>query len=129
MPRNKIIPYNPNLKAHARELRKDGTLGEVLLWEQLKRKALGVQFQRQVPIDEYIVDFYCHEESLAIEIDGSSHQHEEQFAKDQKRQRALEQLEVRILRFTEKEVRTNIEGVIIAIRDELKKLDSESQKA
>jgi len=70
---NKIIPYNPKLKALARQLRKNSTLSEVLLWQKIKQKGYGVQFHRQVPLLEYIVDFYCHELKLAIEIDGDSH--------------------------------------------------------
>ena len=72
--RNKIIPYNPKLKLLARELRKNSTLSEVLLWQNIKQRGYGVQFHRQVPMLDYIVDFYCHEIGLAIEIDGSSHE-------------------------------------------------------
>lgn len=71
--KNKIIPYNPKLKEFARQLRKNSTLSEVLLWEKLKQRSMGVQFHRRVPLLEYIVDFYCHELQLAIEIDGVSH--------------------------------------------------------
>ena len=72
--KNKIIPYNPKLKEFARQLRKNSTLSEILLWQKIKQQALGVQFHRQVPLLEYIVDFYCHELKLAIEIDGKSHE-------------------------------------------------------
>ena len=72
--KTKIIPYNPKLKRYARELRKTMTLSEVLLWKELKQKQiLGYDFDRQRPIDEYIVDFYCKELNLAIEIDGITH--------------------------------------------------------
>ena len=73
MPRNTIIPYNPKLKQFARDLRNNSTLSEVLLWRQIKGQTLKYEFHRQVPIDEFIVDFYCHELKLAIEIDGDSH--------------------------------------------------------
>ncbi|MDB5138696.1 MAG: hypothetical protein JWR12_612 [Mucilaginibacter sp.] len=70
----KIIPYNPKLKALARKLRKDMTYGEVLLWNELKEDKLwGFDFDRQRCIDNYIVDFYCKDLMLAIEIDGMSH--------------------------------------------------------
>jgi len=59
--KNKIIPYNPKLKELARELRKNSTLSEVLLWLKIKAKVMGVEFHRQVPIGNFIVDFYCHE--------------------------------------------------------------------
>jgi very-short-patch-repair endonuclease len=73
MAKNVIIPYDPRLKQFARYLRNNSTLSEILLWKQIKNKALGIEFHRQVPIDEFIVDFYCHELMLAIEIDGISH--------------------------------------------------------
>ena len=73
--RNKIIPYNQELKLLARQLRKNSTFPEVLLWQNIKQRAYGVQYHRQVPMLNYIVDFYCHEIGLAIEIDGSSHEH------------------------------------------------------
>jgi very-short-patch-repair endonuclease len=58
--KRKIIPYNPKLKELARKLRKDMTLSEVLLWQELKsRQMMGYDFDRQRPIDNYIVDFYC----------------------------------------------------------------------
>ncbi|NIX59063.1 MAG: DUF559 domain-containing protein, partial [candidate division Zixibacteria bacterium] len=61
MPRNIIIPYNPQLKDRARELRKNPTVAEKILWREIRRKQLGYEFHRQVPINQFIVDFYCHE--------------------------------------------------------------------
>ncbi|WKZ20402.1 MAG: DUF559 domain-containing protein [Candidatus Jettenia sp. CY-1] len=69
------IYYNPKLKALSRELRKNSTLSEILLWNKLKaRKMRGYQFMRQKPIDNYIADFYCSKLRLVIEIDGNSHE-------------------------------------------------------
>ena len=69
-----ILPYNPALKDKARELRNNSTKTEILLWTFLKGRQLrGFDFHRQRPIDEYIVDFFCSELMLAIEIDGVSH--------------------------------------------------------
>lgn len=84
--KNRIIPYNPRLKELARNLRKQGILSEVLLWKHIQKKSLGVEFHRQVPLDEYIVDFYCHELMLAIEIDGNSHLFDNIAVNDVKRQ-------------------------------------------
>ena len=70
---NKIIPYRRDLKKRAQELRKNQTQAELELWELISKKRLGVEFHRQVPMLDYIVDFYCHEIGLAIELDGSSH--------------------------------------------------------
>ena len=76
MPRNPIIPYNPKLKERARDLKKNATFAEKILWIAIRRKQLGFEFHRQVPIDQYIVDFYCHELMLVIEVDGISHNDE-----------------------------------------------------
>ena len=114
MSRNKIIPYDPRLRSLARQLRKQGPLAEILLWKRIRnRQICGYQFHRQVPIDRYIVDFYCHELMLAIEIDGSSHFYKEE--SDQRRQKRLEKLGVHFLRFTEMDVRKDIESVLRAI--------------
>ena len=68
------LPYNPKLRARAKELRKAGNLSEVLLWQQLnKRKFKGYDFDRQKIIGNYIVDFYCLDCRVVIEVDGSSH--------------------------------------------------------
>ena len=67
-----IIKYNPKLKTIARNLRNNSTLSEVLLWRRLKNKQIkGYKFERQRPIDNYIVDFFCKELMFAIEIDGA----------------------------------------------------------
>jgi len=113
---SKIIPYNKNLKAFARKLRNDMTFGEVLLWNELKQDQLwGFDFDRQRCIDNYIVDFYCKELMLAIEIDGMSHNYEEAFLKDEKRQRILENLGVKFIRFTEAETKYDMQNVIRSI--------------
>ena len=114
--RRTIIPYNPKLKALASKLRKNMTLGEVLLWKRLRNKQMmGYDFDRQRPIDEYIVDFYCKDLMLAIEIDGGSHDHEEVYERDIKRQHRLESLGVSFLRFKEKRVREDMLSVCMAI--------------
>ncbi|MEO6524767.1 MAG: endonuclease domain-containing protein [Mucilaginibacter sp.] len=109
----KIISYNPKLKQLARKLRKDMTPGEVLLWNELKLdKFWGFDFDRQRCINNYIVDFYCKELKLAIEIDGMSHNGEEAVLKDQQRQDKLESLGIRFIRFTESEVKQDMRNVL-----------------
>jgi very-short-patch-repair endonuclease len=116
MTRNKIIPYNQALKDLARKLRKESTLSEILLWKEIKaRQILGCQFHRQVPIDNYIVDFYCHELFFAIEIDGISHARKENY--DEKRQQRLESLGVRFLRFDDLEIKFQMESVLSRIKE------------
>lgn len=108
--RNKIIPYEPHLKQLARELRKNSTLSEVLLWMKIKNKTLGVEFHRQVPILSYIVDFYCHELQLAIEIDGNSHDDKEE--KDKIRQTEMENWGVEFIRFQDIDIKKNMNAVL-----------------
>lgn len=117
---NTIIPYDPKLKEYARFLRKNSTLSEILLWQKIKSKALGVEFHRQVPMLSYIVDFYCHEIGLAIEIDGDSHEHK--YAYDAKRQGQLEIYGVRFIRFSDGEVKNNMFSVILALEEKVKEL-------
>ena len=118
--KNKIIPYNPKLKEYAKELRKNSTLSEVLLWQQIKNKALGFQFHRQVPMLEYIVDFYCHELMLAIEIDGDSHLYKYEY--DIKRQGELEKEGVVFLRFTDLDIKQNMFSVGITLEQVVQEL-------
>ncbi|WP_374539970.1 endonuclease domain-containing protein [Flavobacterium sp.] len=118
--KNKIIPYNPKLKEYAKELRKNSTLSEVLLWKNIKNKALGVQFHRQVPLLEYIVDFYCHELMLAIEIDGDSHLYKYEY--DVKRQGELEKEGIIFLRFTDSDIKQNMFSVGITLEQVVQEL-------
>jgi very-short-patch-repair endonuclease len=118
--KNKIIPYNPKLIEYARLLRKNSTLSEVLLWQQIKNKALGVQFHRQVPMLDYIVDFYCHELMLAIEIDGDSHLYKYNY--DNKRQGDLEKEGVVFLRFTDIDVKRNMFSVGLTLEQVVQQL-------
>ena len=114
----KIIPYDPILKERAKKLRKNMTPGEIILWKHLKGKQMcNCDFDRQRPIDRFIVDFYCKKLMLAIEIDGSSHDSPEAQARDRERQTRLESLGVRFLRFREEEVRSRVEGVLEVIEN------------
>jgi len=116
MKRREIIPYNPKLKELARKLRNDSTLSEIMLWNYLSGKQMqGYDFDRQRPIDNYIVDFYCKNLKLAIEIDGESHFGKEQ--KDKTRDKRLRQLCVNVLRFNDLDVRYNLEKVLRTIED------------
>jgi very-short-patch-repair endonuclease len=114
MPRRKIIPSNPRLKELARELRNHSTLAEVLLWNQIKnKKILGFDFHRQKPIDRFIVDFFCPDLMLAIEIDGVSHAQKGDV--DVERHRRLESLGVHVLRFEDRMVKREMPKVLSAI--------------
>jgi very-short-patch-repair endonuclease len=112
MARNKIIPYEKRMKSFARKLRKNMTLSEILLWQQIRKKKLGVQFHRQVPMVRFVVDFYCHELMLAIEVDGNSHDAPERKALDEERQKILEGHGVQFIRISDLEVKKNMDGVL-----------------
>ena len=98
------------------------TFGEIALWREIKGKKLGFQFSRQIPIDQFIVDFYCKDLRLAIEVDGSIHFKEEHQEKDEKRQRRLESLGVKVIRFSDTDVKNNLSWVLNEIRDEINRL-------
>lgn len=117
MPRNPIIPYNPELKQKARELRRNATASEKTLWMVLRKKQLGYEFHRQVPIGNFIVDFYCHELRLVIEADGESHQWPGAPERDRNRQEQLEALGVRFLRFTDEQILGNVKKVVGEIKE------------
>ena len=107
-----IIRYNSKLTERARYLRHNMTHGEVILWQKLKcSQMMGYDFDRQTPIDQFIVDFYCKALSLAIEIDGSIHESESAQQYDKERQARLEGLGVRFLRFRDDEVKQHPNAV------------------
>ncbi|MEQ6166692.1 endonuclease domain-containing protein [Ekhidna sp. MALMAid0563] len=110
------ITYNPKLKELSRQLRKNSTLSEVLLWNELKgKKMYGYQFMRQKPILNYIVDFFCSKLRLVIEVDGDSHNHEDANKADQTRQKEIEKLGIRFLRFDDLDVKHNMSNVLRTI--------------
>jgi very-short-patch-repair endonuclease len=121
MKRNTIIHYNHSLKFKARLLRNQCTPAEALLWSKIRRKSLGYEFHRQVPIDEYIVDFYCHELRLAIEVDGSSHDNKQDY--DRCRQGRLESLGVRFVRFENEDVKKGLSEVLRVLQDVMSELE------
>ena len=109
------VYYNPNLKEVAKKLRNNSTLSEVLLWKHLKKaQMMGYRFHRQKPIDNFIVDFYCHKLKLIIEIDGSSHEYKGN--SDTRRSERLKSLGFNILRFQDIDIKRNLENVLFAIR-------------
>ena len=119
------IFYNKKLKALSSELRKKGTLSEVLLWNVLKgRKIKGYQFMRQKPIRNYIVDFFCSNLKLVIEIDGVSHN--DKGESDRIRQKKLESLGLSVIRFYEWDVKKDIRAVVQSIEDWIAEYEKKS---
>ena len=112
------------MKELARKLRKKSTLAEILLWQKLRNKQMhGYDFHRQKPIDNYIVDFFCHKLRLIIEIDGQSH--DSKTDEDRDRQKRLEAIGLYVLRFLDSDVKQNLEGVIAAIEKWIKEYEKQ----
>ena len=111
--KRKIIPYNPNLKELAKRLRQNMTFSEVKLWNELKNgQMMGYDFDRQRPIGNYIVDFYCKDLQLALEVDGITHEDEKVIWKDAIRQDELEISGVSFLRFDALLVINKVESAV-----------------
>ncbi len=108
-----MLRYNKDLKSFSQQLRKNMTDAERRLWTRLRGKQLkDLQFYRQKPIGDYIVDFYCPKAKLAIELDGGQHYTEEGKEKDRVRDEYLFGVGVQVLRFSDREVLTQTDGVL-----------------
>ena len=106
-------PYNKNLKQASRDLRNNMTYAEKLLWSRLRNKQiLGLQFYRQQPILNFIVDFYCPAANVVIECDGGQHFTDEGLEADRVRDEALAQFGLKVLRFDNGQVIGQIDGVV-----------------
>ena len=111
-----MIKYNHKLKERARRLRSQMTDSELALWERLRRKQVqAVQFYRQKPIGNYIVDFYAPKPKIVVEVDGSQHMDSEHAARDLQRDAFLASQGLRVLRFDDLQVLKEIEGVMEVI--------------
>jgi len=118
MKKRKIIPYNSHLIKFARILRNNSTKSEILLWMKLKgKKMYGYDFHRQKPIDNYILDFYCAELRLGIELDGYSHEFMEVIEKDTRKTRKMNELGITIMRFSDRQVFNDLDNVLWEIEN------------
>jgi very-short-patch-repair endonuclease len=110
------LSYNPNLKHLERQLRKNMTESENRLWSKIRgRQILDVQFYRQKPIGDYIVDFYAPVVKLVVEVDGSQHLDAESAAKDRIRDEFMRELGLKVLRFNSMEMLEQTESVLETI--------------
>ncbi len=115
MPQRKLLEF-------ARELRKSQTDAENLLWHHLRgRRFYNFKFRRQQPVCGYILDFYCHEANLGIELDGGDHNKKDQLHYDEKRARILESAGISIVRFWNHDVLQSLEAVLEELYNQLKK--------
>jgi len=112
------FPYDPKLKERAKELRKNMTPWERKLWYEFLR-GYRPRFQRQKMIGQHIVDFYCPEARLAIELDGSQHYTEEKRKADDLRTREIQKYKVQMIRFTNTDVMNHFTSVCETIHQEV----------
>ncbi len=111
-----MLPYNKKLKLRSRELRNSMTDAEIALWAKVRRKQIyGLQFHRQKPLGNYVVDFYCPLVRLVIEIDGSQHYQPDGMQSDAIRDDYLKSLGLSVLRFSNIDVLSNMDGVLTMI--------------
>ncbi len=103
---------NPRVVQRARELRQDQTQAEEVLWRALRDRRVGHKIRRQHPLGRFIIDFYCHQAALCIEIDGDAHSEASQRAYDIARTQYLEDHGYRIVRFTNRDIQQNLQAVI-----------------
>jgi very-short-patch-repair endonuclease len=124
--------YRPRIKVWektkvaARELRKEQTNAEALLWERLRKRALeGHRFRRQHPIDRFIVDFCCPSHRLVVELDGGIHLGQRE--RDRARERILDELGFRVVRFSNEQVLNETERVLAALLHELRQIETATE--
>ena len=107
-----VAPVADHMRKRVRKLRADQTEPEAVLWDALHAKRLmGLKFRRQVPIDNYIVDFFCPEHHLIVELDGSQHQTDAAQAYDARRTAFLRSQGYAVLRFPNDDVLHDLDGV------------------
>jgi len=122
MKREMFYNADPLIFEKARSLRNKLTPAEQTFWLRLKEQFPEYKFRRQHPISIYIADFYCHKLKLVIEIDGSIHDSEEAKLHDEKRQKDLENLNLIVIRFTNEQIKNDVENVMETISSVIKKL-------
>ena len=105
-------------------MRKVSTPAEKLLWKQLRGKKLsGLKFRRQHPLDKFVVDFYCHEKKLVIELDEGVHDVQVNKEYDEARTEMLARLNICVLRFRNEEILNNMDTVLRKISEAVDMLD------
>ena len=100
------------IKERRQELRKNLTPSEARLWKYIQMEKLGKKFRRQFSVGAYVLDFYCPECKLAIELDGTSHDNENTQEYDDERTKFLNALGVKVIRFRNIDVKENLDGVL-----------------
>ena len=129
MPENKkvFLPFRKDLKEKGRNNRNNMNRPEAKLWYEIltNRKLFGYRFIRQKPVLDYILDFFCPRLKFGIEIDGESH--DEQVEYDKKRTSNLNEIGIRLIRYSNADVMCNLEGVYLDLEERIKKREKELQ--
>ena len=120
LPRGEDMGYDKQLIQLSKKLRNNSTKEEIILWQSLKQKQLGVKFRRQQPIGKYIADFVCFEKKIIIELDGGQHNESSNIEKDKMRDLFFNQNGFKVVRFWNNEIHQNLDGVIEKIQTEIK---------
>jgi very-short-patch-repair endonuclease len=132
MKEHKHFPnYTASLVGNARLLRREMTNAERKLWNCLRGKQMKFNFRRQIPFDQYILDFYCPKANLVIEVDGGQHYTKEGIIRDQMRDSYLQQHGLKVLRVSDRDVLKNISGVQQKIYEEIEsclKIDTKTDE-
>ena len=118
----KLIFNAPRMVGRRKSLRNNATEPVKVLWEKLRKSQLGVKFIRQYSIENYVVDFYCPTLKLAIELDGQSHAHKQEY--DKYRTKLLNAYGIKEIRFWNYQVVNNIESVLTKIKAIIKESHS-----
>ena len=120
--------FRKDLKAKARDNRKNMNRPEAKLWYEIlsNRKFLGYRFLKQKPILDYIVDFYCSELKLGIEVDGESHNEQKEY--DKSRTLNLNKIGIKLIRYSNVDIMCNLEGVYLDLEEKVKEREKELQE-
>jgi len=127
--RKSVLYTDPKMKEIAKIVRKNSSLGEIMLWKKLRDKQLlGYEFQRHTPIGKYLVDFFCSDLNLAIEVDGVSQETDQAYRFVSEREAKLEKVEVHFLRFNDSTVRNDMKSVLLEIEGWIKEHTKPAKK-
>lgn len=115
--KNKIVFNHPKLKPRRQKLRLDSTYSEKVLWQKIRNGKLGSKFLRQYSIEGYVLDFYCPEKRLAIEIDGDYHKSQDVKIYDSYRTRYIEAYSIKVMRFWNSDIGHHLNEVLQDIKE------------
>jgi very-short-patch-repair endonuclease len=113
----RLLFQSPGIKFRRQELRNNATVPEKQLWERLRKRQLGYKFTRQYSVGNYILDFYCPEKKLGLEIDGEIHNQQKE--KDEYRTRTIKELGIKIARFNNSEIENDINSILNKLKSYL----------